>query len=422
MEKTNYTEYYDLLKKELVPAYGCTEPATLAYASALASSLLESFPIEISVECSSSVIKNVFSVSIPNAKDMRGPRAAVILGAIISDPSLELCVLQNISEKQLEKAYALYNEDFCSVRLANNYDCLYIKVFARTDCNSIEVEIINEHTNVVSIKKNGIAIETSCIKKTSSPDKSFLSVKGIIDFADNCDIFLIKDLLEREIEYNTEISENGLMNDWGISVGKNLMQFYDNSDIRIRARAHAAAASDARMAGCVLPVIINSGSGNQGLTVSLPVIEYAKAYGISYEKLLRGLVVSNLIAILQKRTVGNLSAFCGAVHAAAGAACGICYMIDGTYDDISNVISFTLGTVGGMICDGAKSSCAAKISEALDTALMGLQLAEKKKSLSAGDGLITGDIEKTIDNYGKVGKDGMNLTNEIVLNLMLKNA
>lgn len=422
MGKTNYTKYYDLLKKELVPAYGCTEPATLAYASALASSLLESFPIEISVECSSSVIKNVFSVSIPNAKDMRGPRAAVILGAIISDPSLELCVLQSISEEQLKKAHTLYDEGFCSVRLANNYDCLYIKVVAKTEYNSIEVEIMNEHTNVVSIKKNGIAIETSCIKKKSSSDKSFLSVKGIIDFADNCDVFLIKDLLEREIEYNTEISKNGLINDWGISIGKNLMQFYDNSDIRIRARAHAAAASDARMAGCVLPVIINSGSGNQGLTVSLPVIEYAKAYDISYEKLLRGLAVSNLIAILQKRTVGNLSAFCGAVHAAAGAACGICYMTDGSYGDIASIISFTLGTVGGMICDGAKSSCAAKISEALDTALMGLQLAKKKKSLNAGDGLIAGDIEKTIDNYGKVGRDGMNITNEVVLNLMLKNA
>lgn len=419
-KRADYSQYFNLLRYEMIPAYGCTEPGTLAYAATVASSILGRFPEKIDVLCSSSIIKNVFSVDIPNAEDMKGPRAAVILGAIISNPDLRLCVLQNVTENQLSKARELYNSDYCSVSLAPSYDCLYIQVLASCGSDSVEVEIFKEHTNISSIKRNGVVLEQAEIGDVLVPDKSFLNLKGIIDFADNCDITQISNILEQEIEFNTAISNEGLENEWGLSVGKKLLNFYDENDVRTRARAKAAAASDARMAGCVLPVVINSGSGNQGLTVSLPVIEFAKTNNVSHEKLLRSLALANLIAILQKRTVGNLSAFCGAVHAAAGAASGICYMTGGTYEEISNTISFTLGTVGGMICDGAKASCAAKISQALDTAIMGMQLAKDRKFLKEGDGLVMSDVEHTIDSFGKVGREGMQTTNEVILDIMLK--
>lgn len=416
----DYSEYYQLLRHELIPAYGCTEPSALAYATAIAVSTLGSFPKKIEAFCSSSIIKNVFSVDIPNAADLKGPKAAIILGALIAKPELKLCILQSVSTEQLKKAKDLYKENFCNVRLQPEYENLYIRIFVENGEHSSEVELIHEHTNISFIKRDGIVIRQNYIAMESAPDKSFLSVQNIIDFADNCDISLIAETLDQQIHDNSAIAKEGLSNNYGVCVGKNLMSFYDASDVRIRARAKAAAASDARMAGCVMPVVINSGSGNQGLTVSLPVIEYAKENSVSHDRLLRALIVSNLIAILQKRTIGNLSAFCGAVHAAAGAACGISYLSGGTYENISDIITYTLGTIGGMLCDGAKASCAAKISEALDAALMGMQLSLRKKCLNDGEGLVQADVESTIDNFGKVGKDGMKTTNEVVLQLMLK--
>ena len=416
----DYSKYYNLLRYELIPAYGCTEPSALAYAASIAVSTLGCFPQRIEAFCSSSIIKNVFSVDIPNAQDLKGPKAAIILGALVAKPELKLCILQSVEEEQLKRAKDLYKTDFCSVTLQPEYESLYIRIIAKYEEHSSEVELIQEHTNIAFIKKDGIVISQNKIAGASIPDKSFLSVKNIIDFADNCDTSLITDLLDQQINDNSAIATEGLNNDYGVSVGKNLLNFYDASDVRIRARARAAAASDARMAGCIMPVVINSGSGNQGLTVSLPVIEYAKENNVSHDKLLRALIVSNLIAILQKRTVGNLSAFCGVVHAAAGAASGISYLSGGSFEDISNIINYTLGTIGGMICDGAKASCAAKISEALDAALMGMQLSSQKKYFNDGDGLILSDVESTINNYGKVGKDGMKTTNEVVLQLMLE--
>ena len=416
----DYSQYYDLLRYELIPSYGCTEPSALAYASALSVSTLGCFPEKIEAYLSSSIIKNVFSVDIPNAEDLKGPKAAIILGALIAKPELKLCILQRVSEEQLKKARILNKEDFCSVNLQNEYENLYIRIVAKCREHSCEVELIQEHTNISYIKKDGEVIKENSISRSNIPDKSFLSVRGIIDFADNCDTTLLEDILDEQINDNSAIADEGLNNEYGVSIGRNLINFYDSSDVRIRARAKTAAGSDARMAGCIMPVVINSGSGNQGLTVSLPVIEYAKENNVSHDKLLRALVVSNLIAVLQKRTVGNLSAFCGVVHAAAGAASGISYLTGGTYEDISNIITYTLGTVGGMICDGAKASCAAKINEALDCALMGMQLSRSKRHLTNGDGLILSDVESTIDNFGIVGREGMKTTNEVVLQLMLR--
>lgn len=415
-----YREYYDLLRHELIPAYGCTEPCALAYAATVATHILGQFPEKMEVVCSSTIIKNVFSVDIPNANDLKGPRAAAILGALINSPEKKLCVLQSVGPEILVKARELYDSSFCTVRLQPDYDCLYIRVEVECQEDSAEVIIVNEHTNIISAKKNGKTLSHKDLEEVEIPNKDFLTVEGALDFAENCDISEIKEVLESQIANNTKISQEGLRGDYGLCVGKNLISFYGDSNVAVRARAMAAAGSDARMAGCVMPVVINSGSGNQGLTVSLPVIEYAAKLNVSHDKLLRALAFANLVSIRQKRNVGNLSAFCGAVHAAAGAASGICYLLGGSYEDVSNTISYTLGTIGGMICDGAKASCASKINEAIDTALMGMQLSMKKsKYLLHGDGLIKSDVETTINGFGKVGKEGMKETNEVVLNIML---
>lgn len=415
-----YEAYYKILRHELIPAFGCTEPGAVSYASAYAASVLGKRPDSMAVWCSCSVFKNVHSVAIPNSDHLKGISAAAILGVLISNPEDALCVLQDVTEDMRKEATRLYDSDFCHVHLSEE-DGLYIKVLVSKGEESAEVVIQNEHTNITSVKRNGEGImSVSGSGADETPDKSFLTVQGILDFADRCDISKVADLLEKQIEDNSAIAEEGLKGDYGINVGRNLIEEAGHIDVRTRARAMPAAGSDARMDGCLMPVVINSGSGNQGLTVSLPVVEYAKTLGSSHEKLLRALCVANLVAILQKKTVGNLSAFCGAVHAAAGAASGIVYLMDGDYEEISDVISYTLGTIGGMICDGAKASCAAKISQAVDTALTGMRMAMKGKHLSEGDGLITKDIETTIENYGKVGREGMSETNKVVLNLMLE--
>ncbi len=420
MESKKDEEFYNILRHELIPAFGCTEPGAVSYASAYAASVLGEKPDHMSVWCSVSVFKNVHSVGIPNSEHLKGISAAAILGVLISNPEDALCVLQDVTDDVRQEATRLYDSDFCKVHLAEDQDGLYIRVLVTKEGRSAEVTIVDEHTNIVSVKRNGKTVMSSKGGSGSgTPDKSFLTVQGILDFADRCDISKISDLLEKQISDNTAIAAEGLKGDYGINVGRNLLEESNSADVRIRARAMPAAGSDARMDGCLMPVVINSGSGNQGLTVSLPVVEYAKDLHSSHEKLLRALCVANLVAILQKKTVGNLSAFCGAVHAAAGAASGIVYLMDGGYNEIADVIAYTLGTIGGMICDGAKASCAAKISQAVDTALTGMHLAMKGKHLSEGDGLITKDIETTIENYGKVGRDGMSETNKVVLELML---
>ncbi|MBR1919978.1 MAG: serine dehydratase subunit alpha family protein [Spirochaetales bacterium] len=424
MNSEELEKYYDILDYELIPAYGCTEPSALAYAAAYAASVLGSRPTRIEAYCSSSIIKNVHSVDIPNARTLKGARAAVILGALMANPEEKLCILQHVTPEVLEEAERLFAEGFCTVSLVPDVDGLFIRIVASTESDNAEVEIIREHTNVSLVMKNGRVLEQAKIRSEqdeSVPDRSFLSVQGIIDFADSCDIGRIAPVLENQIKDNLAIANEGLHGDYGASIGKNLMDMYGRGDVRILARAAAAAGSDARMSGCVMPVVINSGSGNQGITVSVPVVEYALKYQIPHEKLLRALAVANLVAILQKRTVGNLSAFCGAVHAAAGAGCGIAYMLGYGYEAMSNVISYTLGTIGGMLCDGAKASCAAKISQALDTAITGLQLSvDYGKSFHSGDGLVKENVEKTIDSFGVVGKYGMTKTNEVVLETMLE--
>lgn len=414
-----YSKYYEILKAELIPAYGCTEPGSLAYAGAYASKILGEEPDFVEVWCSSSVIKNVNSVSIPNADTLKGARAAVILGILLSNPNEALCILKDVDTRVLKRAEQLYEQGFCNVNLAEEKYGLYIRVSVRKKQNSAEVTIENKHTNVTCVRHNGTIIFEKNSLSSNIEYKYNLTLADILDFADNCNLSIVEPILKKQIVYNSEIAEEGLKNSYGVCIGKSLLDCYGDKDLRILACAKTSAASDARMDGCVMPVVINSGSGNQGLTVSIPVVVYANALNCTTERTLRALCVSNLVAIMQKKKVGNLSAFCGAVHAAAGAGAGISYLLSGDIKEMEYIISYTLGTIGGMICDGAKASCASKISEALDTALMGLELAHKGKHLMSGDGLIGKTLESTIDNFGIVGKEGMRDTNKIILNLML---
>lgn len=420
MDSARFEEYIAILQYELVPAFGCTEPAAVAFAAACAAELLQKKPDRIDLYCSGSIIKNVHSVTIPNAGGLKGVEAAAALGAAIGTPEKQLCILEDISPAQIAQAAERIQSGACKCYLANDVDELYIRVRMTGRNESAEVTVEGSHTNVVLAKHNGTTVLRDRYERHSTPDKSSLTLKEAFQFAAECDISRIAPLMRRQAEENTAISREGLRSDYGVNVGRSLLEFYGSADVRVRARAAAAAGSDARMNGCTMPVVINSGSGNQGMTVSLPVVEYAAELDVDQETLYRALALANLTAILQKRSLGNLSAFCGAVNAAAGAACGIAYLLGGDYEDCANIVTYTLGTIGGMICDGAKSSCAAKISQALDTALVGMQISmQKHRGFQSGDGLVRENVEQTMESFGIVGRDGMRCTNEKVLEIMI---
>lgn len=422
MDKKVYDTYCTILKEELLPALGCTEPIAIAYAAAKAREVLGKIPEKISVDSSGNIIKNVKGVTVPNSGGMFGIEAAAALGTVGGDADSELEVLQSVTPDDVAKAKQFIEEGRCSCGLVKGIENLYILVRAEANGDSALVEIKNKHTNITRIEKNGEVIFSQEGEKNTEKkaDKSLLDVKDIITFADECDIKDVAEVIERQIEMNSAIAEEGLKGEYGASVGRTLLTYYDKNDVRVRAKAKAAAASDARMSGCALPVVINSGSGNQGATVSIPVIEYALHLNVSRDVLIRALVVSNLIALLQKNYIGSLSAFCGAVSAAAGAASGIIYLYGGRYEQISDVITNTLANLGGVVCDGAKASCAAKIASSVDAAVMAGVMAGKGLTFPAGQGLVKDDINKTIESFGRVGREGMKETDIEILNIMLE--
>jgi len=420
--------YIDILKAELVPALGCTEPIAIAFTSAKAKELLGEDVGSMEIASSGNIIKNVQGVVVPNSGGRKGVAIAGILGAIGGSSSDGLEVLSKISQENIEKAARLEEGNFCKCSLVKGKSNLYIDVTVHSvdKKHSARVIVSDTHTNIIYEAKDGVALtdKAECDGALGSEldkKKALLNVSDICDFADTVDLNDVKDVIERQIEYNTAISSEGLRNKWGAQVGRTLLHCYDSDDVKIRAKAVAAAGSDARMSGCALPVVINSGSGNQGMTVSLPVIEYAKELNASHEKLIRALVLSNLIALLQKKYIGSLSAFCGAVCAAAGAGCGITYLYGGGKEEIAKTLTNTLGDVGGIVCDGAKPSCAAKIASALDAAIMGFEMGhESGESFQEGEGLVKSDIEKTVQSFGRLGKVGMKETDEEILKIMLE--
>ena len=379
----------------------------------------------LDVYCSGNIIKNVKSVTVPNSGGMRGIEAAALLGLVGGDASRKLEVLEGITEEQREETRRLLEKKFCTCYLQEGVANLYIRAELTLEGHSACVTIEDKHTNIIKIEKDGVVLFEKACKaevdagaKEQSDKRTLLNVADILRFADEVRIEDIKDVIGRQIEMNTAISEEGLRNPYGAEVGRTLLHAYGD-DIKIRAKAKAAAGSDARMNGCSMPVVINSGSGNQGMTCSLPVIEYAKELKVSKEKLYRALVVSNLVAIHQKSYIGSLSAYCGAVSAACGAGAAIAWLNGGDYEAVARTITNALANTSGMVCDGAKSSCAAKIASAVDAAIMAYTLESANHCFQPGEGLVKDNVEDTIRNMGYVGRVGMKDTDVTILNLMI---
>ena len=415
-EDIKYQAYIQILKEELIPAMGCTEPIALAYAAAKAREVLGCIPERVHIGASGSIIKNVKSVIVPNTNHLKGIPAAATAGIIAGDASKELEVISDVTEAQTKEMAKYLEETEITVEHIDN-GCIFdiiVEVFAGKD--SAKVRIANYHTNIVRIEKNGKILHYVPVEGASEEgltDRTLLDVKSIWDFINMADI---DDT--RQIEYNSAIADEGLAGNYGANIGTVLLNTY-GSDVRTRAKARAAAGSDARMNGCELPVVINSGSGNQGMTCSLPVLEYAKELHTNEDKTYRALALSNLIAIHQKTGIGRLSAYCGAVSAGAAAGAGIAYLCGGGYEEVIHTVVNALAIVSGMVCDGAKASCAAKIAASVDAGILGYNMYLQGQQFYAGDGIITKGIEGTIDNVGRLGKDGMKETNEEIIRIMI---
>ena len=416
-----YAQYLKILHEELIPAMGCTEPIAMAYAAAKAREVLGALPDKIDIVISGNIIKNVKSVIVPNTGGLKGITAAIAAGAVAGNADRQLEVLADVKEDEIPKISQFMESCAMTVMKSESDKLLDIDLHMYRGRDNVRLRITDFHTNIVLIEKNGQVL----LKKESTSadggetDRGVLNVRDIIEFAESVDIEDVRDLLEKQIEYNCAISEEGLHGEYGASVGKTLLETR-GEDVRVRARAQAAAGSDARMSGCEMPVVIVSGSGNQGMTASLPVIVYARDMGASHERLLRALVVSNLITIHQKTPIGRLSAFCGAISAGCGAAAGVAWLTDGTYEAVSATITNTLGMISGTVCDGAKPSCATKIASAVEAGLLGFDLYEKGKGLHGGDGILKDNVEKTIESVGQLAREGMRETDTEILDIMLE--
>ncbi|MCF2554612.1 serine dehydratase subunit alpha family protein [Faecalicatena contorta] len=423
MQKTDekYQAYVQILKEELVPAMGCTEPIALAYAAAKAREVLGAVPDKVRIEASGSIIKNVKSVIVPNTNHLKGIPAAATAGIIAGRPEKELEVIAQVTPEQIEEMVQFLKNTEITVEHVDNGITFDIIVTVYKDDFYAKVRIANYHTNIVLIEKNheklcDIPVEGE--KEEGLTDRSLLDVESIWEFVQMVDIEDVREVISRQIEYNTAIADEGMRGNYGANIGSVLLDTYGD-DVRTRAKARAAAGSDARMNGCELPVIINAGSGNQGMTCSLPVLEYAKELDSGEDKTYRALVLSNLIAIHQKTGIGRLSAYCGAVSAGAAAGAGIAYLCGGGYEEIIHTVVNALAIVSGMVCDGAKASCAAKIAASVDAGILGYNMFLRGQQFYAGDGIVTKGVEATISNIGRLGKEGMRETNEEIIKMMI---
>ena len=423
MEKRNakYAAYVQTLKEELVPAMGCTEPIALAYGAARAREVLGEMPDRVVVGASGSIIKNVKSVIVPNTDHLKGIPAAAAAGIVAGDADKELEVIASVNSEQTAQMKEFMEQVPITVEHIDNGITFDIVITLYKGVSYARVRIANYHTNIVLVEKNGEILEKKPVAGESEDgltDRSLLNMKDILDFARTVDIEDVREVLERQIDYNWAIAEEGIRGNYGANIGSVLLDM-EGESVRVRAKAMAAAGSDARMNGCELPVIINSGSGNQGITASVPVIVYAKDMKVSHETLLRALTLSNLTAIHQKTAIGRLSAYCGAVSAGAGAGAGIAYLHGGDYKEIVHTVVNALAIVSGIVCDGAKASCAAKIASAVDAGILGYQMYIRGQQFYGGDGIVTKGVEETLKNVGRLGKEGMKATNEEIIRIMI---
>lgn len=421
--RQKYQDYINVLKEELIPAMGCTEPIAIAYAGAIAREHLGCLPERVEIEVSGNIIKNVKSVIVPNTGGLRGIEVAAAAGIVAGDAAKELKVISEVSTEAVAVIHKFLESTLITVNFSDSKKIFDIMITVYGNGHSAYVRICEFHTNIVEIREDDkyvlqkdIAVEDSL----GFTDRGFMNVQEIIEFADTARIEDVKDILDLQIECNVNISEEGLAGDYGANIGKVLLKTYGTDDVKIRAKAKAAAGSDARMNGCEMPVVINSGSGNQGITASIPVIEYAKELGVSDEKRYRALLVSNLITIHLKSGIGRLSAYCGAVSAGCASGAGIAYLYGGGVDEVSHTIVNSLAITSGIICDGAKASCAAKIATAIDAGILGYNMYKEGQQFYGGDGIVSKGVENTIKNVGQLAKEGMATTDQEILKIMTK--
>lgn len=417
-----YSSFVQILREELVPAMGCTEPIAIAYGAAKAREVLGCLPETVLVEASGNIIKNVKSVVVPNTDGLKGIEAAAVAGIVGGKADKILEVISEVTDEQKQGMRDFLANHEVKVAPAEGDVVFDIIITLRAGGQKVKLRIADYHTNIVLIEKNGdVLLDHGVVaedaKDSGLTDRTCMSVEGIVDFVETCDIEDVRAMVQRQIDYNYAIAEEGMKNPWGANIGKVLRDNY-GTDIKIRARYMAAAGSDARMSGCEMPVIIVSGSGNQGITASVPVIEYAKELGVDHEKMLRGVLLSDLLTIHMKTGIGRLSAYCGAVSAGCGAGAGIAWLNGGGYPMVAHTLVNALATISGMICDGAKPSCAAKIAAAVDAGILGWNMYKSGNQFYGGDGIVTKGVENTIENIGRLGRLGMRETDREIIRIM----
>ena len=419
LDSTVYKTYCEILRQELIPAMGCTEPIAIAYAAALAGQQLGGMPERIHAGLSGNIIKNVKSVVVPGTGGARGIAAALAAGLVAGHPEKRLEVLSGLTEADAAQVRDLAERCPVEIEPLDSGHIFDIQLTMTRGADEVRVRLVDAHTNVVLVEKNGapvLARPVEAAAQEEQEDRKMLNVRDIVEFAETVDLNLLRPILERQLEMNLAIAEEGLRNPYGANIGKTLLAQSD--DVRTRARAMAAAGSDARMNGCELPVCIVSGSGNQGLTASVPVAVYAKHLGASHEELLRALIVSDLVTVHQKTGIGRLSAYCGAISAGCGCGAGIAYLHGGRFREIAHTVVNAVAILSGTICDGAKSSCAAKIAMAVDAGILGYEMFRNGQEFRGGDGIVTKGVERTIENVGQLARIGMRETDKEIMRIM----
>ncbi|MBR3711484.1 MAG: serine dehydratase subunit alpha family protein [Bacteroidales bacterium] len=423
MDKSDccYQSYLAILKEELVPAMGCTEPICLAYAAAKAREVLGSMPKRVEIKASGNIIKNVKSVIVPNTKGMKGLKASVAAGIVAGNPEKALEVIAEVTPEQKKEISKFLDDTLMTIVPLNVIAQLDVTVNLYDGNQSASVRIAGHHTNIVKIEKNEEVLFDSGYEADANAkltDRKCLNMKQIYDFANTVDIEDLKPIIVPQMECNKAIAMEGLKNNWGANVGSTILRV--GNDIRQKAKAWAAAGSDARMSGCEMPVIINSGSGNQGMTVSLPILAFAEEFNVDEERTIRAVTLSNLVAIHQKTGIGRLSAYCGAVSAGCAAGCGIAFLFRHSLEVVEHTLENALGMAAGIVCDGAKPSCAGKIALAVEAGLLGFEMSKHGDNLLGGDGIIGKDVEETIDHIGCLGRLGMKETDVEILKIMVE--
>lgn len=422
LTKEVYQAYCDILKEELRLAMGCTEPIAIAYSASIARSYLSTEPTEILIGLSGNIIKNTKSVVVPATGGMHGIAAAVAAGTVANRPEFVLEVLSSLTEKDVPKMKALIEECPITVRELDTTHIFEILIQMKNQSEEVKVRLLDRHTNLVYVEKNGeVLVRNEAAEEDGGikTDRTLLTVENIVNFVDEVNLDDVRELLERQISCNMAIAEEGMKKNYGACIGKVI---YKNGDCSLadKARAFAAAGSDARMNGCELPVCIISGSGNQGMTASIPIVIYARELGKSEEEMLRAVLLSDLITTHLKTGIGCLSAYCGAISAGCGAGAGICYLQGGGFKEVAHTIVNSLAILSGTICDGAKSSCAAKIAMAVESGILGYEMYKNGQQFYGGDGIITKGVENTIANVGQLAREGMSGTDKEIIKIMLE--